>query len=364
MSHIRTIGLILAAGRSSRLGDAKALLPLENSNIIGTAVNKLLKYCTEVMIVTGRDAELVKVYFADNPRVKTVNNDDYETSPMFTSVVLGLKQIMDKGERFFLLPCDTPAFRENTLKIMLNYMGVTAATVVKPMFNGISGHPILIDMSLSKKIFESDCEKGLGGILEKTEGVKRVPVADYGILLDTDTPQDYEILKSYYRNKEIPTHDECEAILDLNHVPDNIRAHCKAVAVKAVEVAGQLEKSGHKLNRELIYAGALLHDICRTQGNHALQGAQLLSKMGFDKTAKIVSEHMDISHPDVLDECAVVYYADKITTDDKYISLDERWKQIEKKLNGNDEALLNSGKRIQSARLIEKTIEKEISRLI
>lgn len=360
MDCTRTVGLILAAGRSSRLGECKALLPMGKSNIICAAVQKLLKYCSEIVIVTGRDALQVKDSITEYPQVKAVYNSNYETTPMFSSVLMGIESVRDKGDRLFILPCDTPAFREHTLGILLKYMNVTAVRAVKPTFGGHSGHPILIDMGLSGEILGYDGGNGLAGALDAAGGVRVVAVPDAGILLDTDTPQDYERLLQYYQNREMPTYDECGAILDFMHVPDNIRAHCRAVEERAINIADELKAVGYPLDRKLIYTAALLHDICRQKEQHAQQGAQILREMGFCKVADIVSEHMDILRPEDLNECAIVYYADKTTVKDEYVTLDEREQRILKYLAGDNEAIAVALRRVAAARTIEREIYRHI----
>ncbi len=306
MGCIRTAGLILAAGRSSRLGGVKPLLPLGKSKIIQAGVEKLSCCCSEIAVVMGRNAEEVGEALIPYRNVKTIYNEDFETAPMFSSVLLGMEYLADRSERLFLMPCDTPAFREHTLKVMIKYMNVTAAKAVKPAFNGISGHPVLIDISLCHLILDYNGENGLAGAIEAAGGARTVAVPDYGILLDTDTPQDYEKLLQYHQNREIPTPGECEAILDFMRVPQNIRAHGRAVAERAVKIAGKLVTAGYALDCKLIYSAALLHDICRRESNHAKRGAQALRQMGFEKTAHAVSLHMDIIDTEKLDEPAIV----------------------------------------------------------
>ena len=81
----------------------------------------------------------------------------------------------------------------------------------------------------------------------------------------------------------------------------------------------------------LVSAAALLHDVERTKPRHAERGAELLRKLGYEKVAAIVAEHMFLSEDALehLDERAIVFLADKMVDGTKAVSLEKRF---EKKL--------------------------------
>ena len=60
-------------------------------------------------------------------------------------------------------------------------------------------------------------------------------------------------------------------------------------------------KNGVSVNRDLVIAAALLHDITKTTSletneNHAVSGGALLRKLGFSSTAEIVEQHIRIQN--------------------------------------------------------------------
>ena len=136
----------------------------------------------------------------------------------------------------------------------------------------------------------------------------------------------------------IPSREECLAILDKNKTPSNVIEHCKAVCKVAEEIAEKLIKKGVKLNKELVVAGALLHDIERDKDDHIVAGANLLKKLGFLEVAEVAKKHSlyKITEEDVQPrtiEEKIVFYADKRVKGRKVVSLEERFEDIKKRYN-------------------------------
>ena len=58
--------------------------------------------------------------------------------------------------------------------------------------------------------------------------------------------------------------------------PLHIRKHCMAVAEVAKAIGLELNKQGHELDIELIYAAGLTHDVVRLKDRHDLEGAKIM----------------------------------------------------------------------------------------
>ena len=136
----------------------------------------------------------------------------------------------------------------------------------------------------------------------------------------------------------IPTKEQCLKILQDNNVPDNIIAHSKAVCDFAMKVVGLLEKKGINVNRGLIAAGALLHDIKKLSANHVIGGYELVKSLGFPEVATIIKKHGlyyledEEFIPQTWEE-KIVFYADKRVKDDKIVSIGERFEYIKQRYN-------------------------------
>ena len=139
------------------------------------------------------------------------------------------------------------------------------------------------------------------------------------------------------KNK-IPSKQECLSILNKNNTPSNVIEHCRTVCKIAEAVADKLIKEGILVNKELVIAGALLHDIERAKKNHVLEGAKLLKKLGFPEVVEVIRKHSlyNIGNEEVklkTIEEKIVFYADKRAVENKIVSIEERFKDLEKRYN-------------------------------
>lgn len=100
--------------------------------------------------------------------------------------------------------------------------------------------------------------------------------------------------------------------------------------------------------RRLVAAGALLHDIAKTQClkggcDHATEGARICRDLGYDDIAEIVAEHVLLRSFDTARyekgrffAKEIIYYSDKRVLHDCIVSLDERLEYILSRY-GNDD---------------------------
>lgn len=117
---------------------------------------------------------------------------------------------------------------------------------------------------------------------------------------------------------------------------NRIARHCRATAKKAVEIAEKIKANGRDVDVEFVRVGALLHDIGRSRTHdivHNYEGGRMLREMGFGSLAKAVERHggniFDAIKPDDMTlEEKIVYLADKLTEEDRYVSLDERFGRV------------------------------------
>ncbi|MBU89983.1 hypothetical protein CMO94_00455 [Candidatus Woesearchaeota archaeon] len=153
-------------------------------------------------------------------------------------------------------------------------------------------------------------------------------------------------------NPKIPTKEECLTILIKNKTPSNVIEHCKTVCKVAGEVTDKLIAKGIKVNKELVIAAALLHDIEREKDNHTVAGVKLLKSMGFPEVAEVTEKHSlheiekGKNRPLRIEE-KIMFYADKRVKGDKIVSVMERIEDLKKRYNKNFSGEFELAKKIE-----------------
>ena len=195
--------LILAAGRSQRMGSFKPLLTLGDATVIENTVAGALTCAERAVVVTGYRGDEVEAVLRDRfgRAVQCVTNPDYAVTDMLRSVQLGAAAL-PACEAFFLLPGDMPAVAQDTFRALLEERRQGRPLLVFPAWNGCPKHPPLVDARLIPEILSFRGENGLRGLwhVHETDSVF-VPVSDPGVTLDLDTPEDYEICKKMLEDK-------------------------------------------------------------------------------------------------------------------------------------------------------------------
>lgn len=138
--------------------------------------------------------------------------------------------------------------------------------------------------------------------------------------------------------RRIPTREECLKILKKYNTPKPVIAHC----LKVTEIAEKFCAQINGINKDLIIAGAILHDIGRTISHsisHAIEGVKLLENENLDeKLIQIVKKHIGTGIPiaeaielglppdDYIPKTAeeiIVAYADKLASGDREVPFEE-----------------------------------------
>ena len=129
----------------------------------------------------------------------------------------------------------------------------------------------------------------------------------------------------------IPSSEECDKLMVHHSMRPNIVEHSIQVMNVSLAITDNL-KNGVAVNRDLVIAAALLHDITKTRSlvtneRHDISGAELLREMGFTSIAEIVEQHVVFQNFNLqggLEEREIVYYADKRVNHDKIVTIEER----------------------------------------
>ncbi len=142
----------------------------------------------------------------------------------------------------------------------------------------------------------------------------------------------------------IPSEEACLRIISDMGMLEHIVAHSRQVCRVALFLTDRL--GNPELNRELIRAAALLHDITktrsfRTQEDHAKTGARTIAELGYPEVAGIVGQHVRLNRYGSASatpvDAEIVNYADKRVLHDRIVPLSERMGYILEKYGGDPE---------------------------
>lgn len=354
--------VVLAAGRSSRMGVAKPLLPFGGRTVVEHVVAMLdAAGLGPIHVVVGHGgATIARVLSAT--RAVVVDNPGYDLG-MYSSLRAGIASLPATVDGALLLPCDVPAVRAATSAHIAD-AGIGHGRIVHPTFRGERGHPPFLPRGLFAEILAGDGEGGLRALLARHDGeAVEVAVYDRACLSDMDHPADYARLAAAVPHRHVPEPEECEAILEGWAVADPVRRHCRAVAALAVDWAERLAAAGVRLDLDLVRAGALLHDLAKGHAHHAEIGAAVVRDLGFPAVAEVVGKHMriDFAEGDRLDEAVVVHLADKCVAEERRVTLAERFAAAERRFRDDPKALAGARRRRAAAEAIRREVEARIA---
>ena len=173
---------------------------------------------------------------------------------------------------------------------------------------------------------------------------------------------------SFLRNDQepmIPSVQQCFNLMAKYEMLENIKAHSIMVERIASLMARGLQEAGERLSLDLVTAGALMHDIAKTQSlktkeNHSAKGSEICLQNSLEELAEIVAEHVVLkafSKEGPVLEKEIVYYADKRVNHDKIVSLEERLAYLIKQYGNGDETLIRRmGKNFDLCKQVESKL--------
>jgi molybdenum cofactor cytidylyltransferase len=184
--------VLLAAGRSQRMGAFKPLLPFGKQTVIESTIDYLLQGGVEsIVVVLGHRAADLQNRLCHLP-VKFALNPDPD-SEMTASILAGIDEIHGSGATLIAL-ADHPAVPPSVVSTLISEWKHGSPLLI-PTWQNRGGHPVLIDLRYRAELQNLDSKRGLRSLFEAHQHeVKRVPVDSPFIARDMDTWDDYQAL--------------------------------------------------------------------------------------------------------------------------------------------------------------------------
>ncbi|MFM8313716.1 MAG: NTP transferase domain-containing protein [Deltaproteobacteria bacterium] len=185
--------ILLAAGKSTRMGTPKPLLSFHGKTLLQFQIEKIKSIGSDPIVVLGYHShDILKAHPNIEKNCQILVNP-YPEHGQFSSLLLGLKTV--HTESVFVLPIDTPAPQPGIWKSIQDK--IADFWVMVPKFDTRGGHPVLLSSFFVKHLLESTIpasEQRLDLQIKKLSTVKygTTCISDPSILVDLDTPQDLE----------------------------------------------------------------------------------------------------------------------------------------------------------------------------
>lgn len=186
--------ILLAAGKSSRMGSCKQLLPLGGSTVVGRCLDALITGGVgEIVVVVSEDGqavtEVVRVY-----PVRTVVNPE-PGGDMASSVRAGRDALTAEASGVIVSLCDFPLVSAGTISSLIAEHEESPGSIIIPCHEERRGHPLLFPRTILNELAYGLILRDI--VRRDPQRIRFLDVDDPGVLIDMDTPEDYQRICGY-----------------------------------------------------------------------------------------------------------------------------------------------------------------------
>lgn len=186
--------ILLAAGRSRRMGAFKPLLPFGDKTVIEHCISTLREAEIDpIVVVLGHRADEVRRQLKHTEVTFALNPDP--ESEMGASIACGIQQLPEITKATLIALVDHPAVPAELIGLLINEWKSKGTRLVIPEFEGRGGHPVLVDLGFREELLRLDPTRGLRALFDAHPAeVCRLPVSSPFVARDMDTWEDYRRL--------------------------------------------------------------------------------------------------------------------------------------------------------------------------
>jgi molybdenum cofactor cytidylyltransferase len=184
------VAILLAAGKSSRMGEPKILLQWQGKTLLENGLSALRLLARRTVVVLPHDL-LAAQKLARSQGVEVACGDP--ESEMTDSLRRALAAVAPSTPVFVAIG-DQPLGPWPWLKTLAGLAGLHPENPIIPMHRGKKGHPVYLPGPLADRLRMESPEDGLRGLLRIVDGLQLLETDDPRAVLDLDTPEDYQRL--------------------------------------------------------------------------------------------------------------------------------------------------------------------------
>ena len=188
--------ILLAAGPSSRLGQAKQLVQCKGQSLVRKSVRLLQSLEPgEIIVVTGCESERVEQEIADLP-VEVIYNRRWEQG-MGASIACGARQAAKSADGVLLMVCDQWLLETDDLSRLVSaWLADISRIYVACWFEGkahVSGPPVLFPRKIIRELKYVHESRGARQVIDNNMDMVEFVTME-NAAFDVDRPEDLEEL--------------------------------------------------------------------------------------------------------------------------------------------------------------------------
>jgi CTP:molybdopterin cytidylyltransferase MocA len=177
------------------MGSSKQLLPLGPKPVIRRCLDSVIEAgIADIVVVLGIASDEIEAAIS-GLTVRTVINGD-PASDMAGSARQGIRQVAPASTGVLVCPCDHPLVSSGTIATLVSTHAMHPDCIVIPVYKGKRGHPTLFPRAVIEDLFRAATLRDV--IMARAGIVRLVDVDDDGVVLDLDTPEDYERIQGRF----------------------------------------------------------------------------------------------------------------------------------------------------------------------
>lgn len=192
--------VVAAAGRSTRMGEPKQLLPWGERTVLGTVAHNLAEAgASPVLCVVGHRADEMAAALGDAP-AHLLRNPNYLLGEMLSSYQVGVQHLSSVAIPLLgtlLALGDQPHVPIEVIRQVIKAAHASPDQIVIPSYEMRRGHPFYLPARLWPELLALTQEETLRTLLQRHQSaITYVNVTTDAVLRDIDTPADYQELSN------------------------------------------------------------------------------------------------------------------------------------------------------------------------
>ncbi|WP_322510939.1 nucleotidyltransferase family protein [Chloroflexus sp.] len=190
------VGLLLAAGQSSRMGQPKQLLNWRGRPLVAhIAAEALASRLAGLTVVVGAAETQVRAALGDLP-AQIVTNPAYAEG-LGASLATGLRALPADADAAMVLLVDQPLVTARLINELIDaYCAAPTAAALVPVYNGQRGNPVIVSASLFTALQTLRGDTGARTVFHRyAEQIIWHETNDPAVITDVDTPEAWRALQ-------------------------------------------------------------------------------------------------------------------------------------------------------------------------